>query len=171
MKKFLNFLRPFLLVAVIAVIFVVALHIVDACTRNKKPQPAPDATLVAYDGTALFSLSDNRGKTGSVVVFFDPLQEKSAGPLADLLAANNGRADIIGISVSKESMDTQKEAIQKLGVDSARILFDLEGTAAKTYGISGVPVTYFIDKDGMILDAHLSGISAKTMEKCLNKIA
>lgn len=171
MKRIFSVLRPFIIMTGIVLLFVLCFYLVDALTRNKEPQPAPDFMALCYDESSLFSLSENFGQTGSAVVFFDPADEKSALHLAAVMVANGDRADVIGVSVSKEPFTAQKEQIEKYDLSSARILFDHEEKVAETYGISGVPVTYFIDKDGRIREAHLGGISAKTLEKCFQKIA
>ena len=101
MQKIFSVLRPFLIMTGIVLLFVLCFYLVDAITRNKAPQPAPDFIALCYDETSLFSLSDNFGKSGSAVVFFDPAEEKSALHLAALLVANADRADVIGVSVSK----------------------------------------------------------------------
>ncbi len=171
LKSLFKAARPFMVMVVIIAIFLVAFLLVDGITRNKEPQPAPDATGVLYSDQSLFALSDNFGKTPTVLVFFDPQEQKTLTHLMQVYEAGNTRADIIGVSISQLPIDQQKPLIEAAGAQQARILLDPEGAIAQTYRITGVPVTYFIDKNGLIHEAHLSGITAKTLEKAIAKIA
>jgi thiol-disulfide isomerase/thioredoxin len=42
--------------------------------------------------------------------------------------------------------------------------------AAQVYGVQGIPLTLFIDRNGRIVDQHLGGIDAATFEASLAKI-
>ena len=169
-QKMIGAARPFIIMAGVVLLFLASFYIVDSISKNKEPEPAPDITGVSYDEATLYSLSENFGATGTVLIFFDPYEEETMSLLEELIAAGGGRADIFAVSVSKEPIHAQKERLETLA-EGCRILFDTDGEMAITYGISGVPVTYFIDKNGMIQDAFLRGISAKTLESSFASIA
>lgn len=171
MKNFLKYSRPFLLSIGVALLFFVVFFIITTVTKEKEPQPAPDITGVAYDETTLFSLSENFGLQGTALVFVDPMIEEDLLHVTSLMTANDGRSDVVAVSVSDHPFNVQKAEIEEMSLDEVRFVFDADGEMAKTYGISGTPVTYFIDKNGMIQDAHLGGISANTLNKAFNKIA
>ncbi len=171
MNNFLKYTRPFLVSLCVAVIFLAAFFIITAIGGDKEPKPAPDITGVSADETSLYSLSENFGSHGTVLVFLDPMIEKDLLYLAEIMMMDPQREQVIAVSISKEPIAAQKSEIARLAVESVRFLFDVDGEMAKTYGISASPVTYFIDKNGMILDAHLGHINTQTLEKGFKKIA
>ena len=68
-------------------------------------------------------------------------------------------------------MEEQKRQLAELGIDFPHILFDLDGKMAETYNVHGTPVTYFIDKNGLIQDAFIASISEKSLRKALASLA
>lgn len=170
LKTFMKLVRPFMIMVVIVAVFLLALHLVNGLTRNKEPQPAPPLVGTTPEGT-LYALADNYGKQGTVLVFFDPFNQDTVEHLTEIAAQNQGRVDVMGVVVSQEALTDQQAKVGELALTGVRVLYDPDGTIAKTYGISGVPVTYFIDKNTQIVDAHLSGISSKTLEKAITAIA
>ena len=171
MKNFLKHARPFLVSLCVAVVFLAVFFIITAITGDIEPQPAPDITGVAYDETSLYSLSENFGEHGTVLVFVDPMIEEDLLYLAKLMVLDISGEQVVAVSISDQPFAAQKTEIERLAVESVRFVFDTDGEMAKTYGISGSPVTYFIDKNGMILDAHLGHINTKTLEKSFAAIA
>lgn len=171
MHSAFKYIRPFLLSLCIGLVFLAAFHIITAIGGDKDPQPAPEITGVCYDETSLYSLSENFGSHGTVLVFLDPMIEKDLLYLSEMMKMDPQGEQIIAVSISKEPFAAQKSEITRLAVESVRFLFDTDGEMAKTYGISASPVTYFIDKNGMILDAHLGHINTETLEKGFKKIA
>lgn len=171
MKTFWKTARPFIVILAVVLIFLLTYWILDGIVQHKDPQPALDITGVEYDETSLFSLSDNYGKTGTALLFFDPAVSESTDLLGKVLEANGERVDVLAVSVSGEPMAAQKQPISELSLDSAHILFDVEGTMAKTYNITTTPITYFIDKNGLVQDAFLGKISADSLEKAIQEIA
>ena len=87
----MNKVRNFF-IAVGVVIVCVALYMVVSVSL-KKPQPAIDFTATSQSGVQ-FTLSDNYGKSGTVLIFIDPEVEGSL-VLLDKIIANKKTADII----------------------------------------------------------------------------
>ena len=171
MSRFWKALRPFIVILAIVALVLITYLVLNMILEHKDPQPALDITGVEYDETSLFSLSDNYGKTGTILLFFDPAVSQSTDLLADVFMANQKQADLLAVSVSKESFATQKQTITALGLDTAHILFDTEGTMAQTYNITTTPITYFIDKNGLVQDAFIGPISAESLKKAIEEIA
>lgn len=113
-------------------------------------KPAPDFTLETADGKR-FRLSEARGKV--VVVNFwatwcGPCREEMPGFQA---ASVDHAADVLFVGVNTTSVDNRAEAIefaQRLGV-TFPIVFDERGTTQQTYGVRGLPATFFIGPDGV----------------------
>ena len=172
MKTFWKTTRPILVVAGVAILFLLSYFIISFFSKDHEPQAAYDVTGVMADGSSLYSLSDNYGKTGTVLVFFDIDTGKATELLTQLhAAAPDYPVDILAVATSKKTMEEQKRQLEELGVDFPHILFDLDGKMAETYNVHGTPVTYFIDKNGLIQDAFIASISEKSLRKALASLA
>lgn len=111
--------------------------------------PAPEISLLTREGTP-FRLSEARGKV--VVVNFwaswcAPCREEMPGFEA---AYQERSSDVLFVGVNTTSVDTRAEALafaERLGV-TFPIVMDTEGVAQRTYGVRGLPATFFIGRDG-----------------------
>ena len=132
---------------------------------------APDFHLLNLDGQSI-SLSDLRGKAVLVnfwaswcspcraeMPFIQRLHESWSDNELVILAVNAG-----------EEPSTVKEFVDSFGL-SFMILLDTKGEVALDYNVRGIPVTFFIDKDGMIRDIKFGTFSSKAeIERRLSKI-
>lgn len=161
--------KRLLIILAVAIIFALSLMIASLVVKNKDPRPAPDITAVAADGS-LRSLSDHLNREPVVLIFFD-----TETPIAlDLLkqiekSAPNHKAAIMAVACNGE-MKSQQAKLSELKINQSNIIYDTEGSAAKTYNISATPVTYFIDKSGMVREVYLSSITEKTLEKAFSSL-
>ena len=122
----------------------------------KERMPAPDFTLLNPDGKKV-SLKDFRGK----VVFLNFWATwcescRDEMPSMQRLYREFGGKDfeIIGVNVK----DRRPDAIaflKKLGV-TYPILFDMQGEVGVLYGAFGMPLSYLIDRKGIVI-ARLLG--------------
>ena len=117
--------------------------------KEKRPL-APDFTLLSVDGKTV-TLSRLRGK----VVLLDFWATwcspcRLAIPyLNDLHKANRERGlEIIGVSLDKGSPERVRRFAVNMGIQYTIIMADDE--VVKKYGISPIPTTYLIDRDGYI---------------------
>ncbi len=172
MNGFKN-LRPFLVVLAVATVFLLTFFILSLFTgTDKDPSPAPDITGVTADGTSLYSLSDSLGKP-CALIFFD-LETRHSQELMQTLipAAEEKGVDVVAVCIDAENVEHGLARMEELEMPLApHTLFDLDGQMAKTYNVTAGPVTYFIDKNGMIRSAYLATISEKSLEKALSSIA
>lgn len=136
---------------------------------GKGPQPALD--IIGPDAKGeLHALSDNFGKQGTVLLFFDTKTEKATELLEQMVALEgNYDVDVMAVAVNGD-YEEQKAALKKMGIELPHLLFDVEGKMAKTYNVTTTPVTYFIDKNGLVQDAFLSSITDKTLKKSFASI-
>jgi cytochrome c biogenesis protein CcmG/thiol:disulfide interchange protein DsbE len=116
-------------------------------TRLNKP--APDFTLPLLDGDELV-LSDHIGKP--IVINFwaswcPPCREES--PILERAwRAYKGEALFVGIDIQ----DTESEArayLREFGITYPNGL-DANGRITVDYGVIGLPVTFFVDKQGIV---------------------
>lgn len=50
------------------------------------------------------------------------------------------------------------------------VLFDRNGRVSKRYHIQGIPTTFFVNKDGVVIARHLGSLDATDLEAYLNQI-
>ena len=163
----MKYLKMACVCLVVALVFIAAYFII-------KPFIEEDKEAIDFSGgTAsgeVLSLSDNFGKTGTVLCFFDPQAEQSLQLVEQLVDTVNGRADIIAVAVT----DLEAQDALALMSDKIKTIEHLivDGTeAVEKYRISSPPITYFIDRDGLVISTYLYKISDKSLNKELDKLA
>ncbi len=131
--------------------------------KEKRPL-APDFTLASVDGKTI-TLSQLRGK----VVLLDFWATwcapcRLAIPhLNDLHKAYRKRGlEIIGLSLDKGSPERVRRFAVNMGIEYTIIMADDD--LVKNYGISPIPTTYLIDRDGYISNKWV-GFSQNLMSK------
>ncbi len=133
-------------------------------------QPALDFKLTTPDGKEV-SLSDYKGKV--VMVDFwaswcKPCRKENPNVVRIYNRFKNEGFEILGVS-----LDQQKESwVNAIEMDKLTWthVSDLAGwgsSAAKLYGVTGIPYTLIVGKDGKILDKNLRGAQ---LEKKLEKV-
>jgi peroxiredoxin len=129
--------------------------ILTACQReNDSPLPgkhAPDFTLANLSGQKV-RLADLRGKV--ILLNFwaswcPPCREEVPS-LAKLNAAMSGKDfQMLAVSIEQGGMEAVEGYFRSTGV-RLPALVDPGGKVGKTFGITGVPETFVIDKQGVI---------------------
>ncbi len=134
-------------------------------------QPAPDFTLNTPEGKAL-SLSSFKGKV-LIVDFWASWCGPCRGENPNVVKMYK-KYHKKGLEILSVSLDNNKEAWEKAIKDDGLIwnhVSDLKGwgsSAAKLYGVSGIPHIVLIDKEGTIVAKNLRG--EKLEEKVLEFI-
>ena len=70
---------------------------------------------------------------------------------------------------SQESPEKVKEYLTSSNID-LKVLLDQDGTVTQTYGISGFPTTFFINKDGTLYKYISGKTDKKTLLKYISEI-
>jgi cytochrome c biogenesis protein CcmG, thiol:disulfide interchange protein DsbE len=134
-------------------------HLYEAMGMAKvPPKAAPDFTLPTIDGKEV-SLRDYRGK----VVFLNfwatwciPCREEMPA-LERLHQTYHQSQDFAVISIDhKESAEQVKAFFQKHEL-SFPALLDQSGSVSRDYLVTGMPTTYLIGRDGMLLARGIGG--------------
>jgi peroxiredoxin len=149
---------------------VMSLITVAACTKSEKAIPAPDFTLQDVDGSFV-NLSDFRGTPVMLTFwrincsacqfqlpFTQELFEKWSSDSLVVLTINVGdrAADI------KDYMTSRKATYQ--------VLLDSQGTVTQSYGLYGVPTTFFIDAQGFVKKYQIGAFENEgNMEKAIKQ--
>jgi peroxiredoxin len=154
------------------------LIIVTGCRREvpvaREGKPAPDFTLSGVSGEKV-RLAEFRGKV--VLLNFwaswcPPCREEIPA-LINLDKAMVGKDfRMLAVAIDKGGRDTIVEFLRHQEV-SLPVLLDPDGSVAKTYGITGVPETFIIDKMGKIRKKIVGPIdwSDISVIRYLNKLA
>lgn len=113
-------------------------------------QPAPDFALAPVEGVDLPGLSrDDLDGQVSLVNFFASwcIPCLAEHPLITRMAEDG--VTVFGINYKNEP-DQARDWLRKYGNPYARIGSDIDGRAGVEFGVTGMPESYVIDRDGMI---------------------
>ncbi len=132
----------------------------EAMVKTKVGEPYTDFALLTPDGADL-ALSSLVGQTDYVLVDFwaswcGPCR-RAMPALKEIYDANRGKLEILGVSLD-DNRENWLGAIEQLGLNWKHIS-DLQGwkcAAGQLYGVSAIPSTVLIDKDGIIVGRNLS---------------
>lgn len=145
----------------------------SAATGEAAQVAAPDFTVYDAEGGAVH-LSDFLGQP--VVLNFwaswcGPCQSEM--PAFDALAAEyDDRVAFLMVNLTDGYQETQASAesfIEEQGY-TFPVYFDLDADAAATYGVYGIPVTFFIDAQGHAVAQARSAIDEQTLRTGLSMI-
>ncbi len=133
---------------------------ISQSTQNTNPV-APDFTLKDLDGNDV-KLSDYKGKIvilnfWAVWCKYCLIEMPDFNELNKELEKEN-EVVILAIN-SQESPEKVKEYLSSSNID-LKVLLDQDGAVTQTYGISGFPTTFFINKDGTLYK-YISGMTDK----------
>lgn len=113
-------------------------------------KPAPDFAIKRLDDDTVVTLAEFKGKP--IVINFwatwcGPCQLEH--PVLDWAAKTYGDQVVFLGIVFEDTEQNTKQFLQRNGWSFVQ-LFDPKSTVAVDYGVSGVPETYFIDRNGII---------------------
>jgi cytochrome c biogenesis protein CcmG/thiol:disulfide interchange protein DsbE len=118
-------------------------------------KPAPAFKIKRLDAPGELSLEDLKGKP--IVMNFwatwcQPCKQEQ--PVLDWAAENyKDRVHFVGV-VFEDTEQNTRSFIQQFGVTYPQV-YDPKSTVAVDYGVSGVPETYFINRQGIIVKKYI----------------
>lgn len=132
-------------------------------------QPAPDLRLNELGGGSSLALSSLKGR-GAVVNFWATWCVPCIEEHAALTAGAKASPDIAFLGVVYE--DTTENARTFLERRGAAYpsYSDEDGKAAMAFGVYGVPETFFIDAQGVIVDKFVGPLSPEMLREKLQAI-
>ena len=179
----LNFKSYKLLIALAVVGLVLALGVIgflltQANTKNEPTanssletrEPAPNFTLALLGGKS-FQFSNHKGKPVLINFFASwclPCREEM--PVLVKIAHEYGPKGVVllGIAVD-DTEEKMKDFIARYGVNFP-VGLDKTAEIQKSFGLYGIPTTYFIDKQGVINYFHSGAVTEELLQHELDKL-
>ena len=156
-----------------AVIGVAALVVVLVLAFRRDPhdlrtgtvgKPAAAFTLDKLDGTGQLSIAVNENKV-VVLNFFASwcIPCKEENPTLVRVYERYRASDVVFVGVLyQDTRDSGLKYVRDNGIAWPTV-DDSEGRVAFSYGVFGIPETYFIGKDGVIAGRHIGPIDETTL--------
>jgi len=146
----------------------------EAIPSESVPEnPAPDFTVTDADGNEV-KLSDFRGK-GVVLNFWaswcGPC--KSEMPhFQEAFEAYGDEVQFLMVNMSDPFGDPRADSDAFLATEgySFPVYYDTKAECAYGYGVTGIPMTFFIDKDGNLVSGKSGMISAEDLDRRISAI-
>lgn len=147
--------------------------IADKMRASEVGAVAPDFTLPTPDGST-FTLSSLRGKYVMIdfwAAWCQPCRLENPNVVALYGKYKDKGFDIVGVSLDRERADWVKAiADDKLVWHQVSELKFWQSEIAKKYGVSAIPCTFLLDKEGRIIAKNLRGEElAKKLEELIEK--
>ena len=162
-------------VGAIVLIIAVLMSYAILARPSEPPQiggPVPDFQFTALDGSSM-NLGARRGKV-VVVNFFaswcDPCREEAAALEQTWRAYQGQGVQFFGIAY--KDADSKAQAFLDEFDVTYPCTVDMTNRAARNYGVTGVPETFVIDREGLLVRHFLGPIAqaqlAQEIERALN---
>ena len=137
---------------------------------SEKKDSAPNFTFKLLDGKD-FHLSDYKGKPVLINFFASwclPCREEM--PVLEKIVQAYGPKGVIFLGIAiDDTEDKMKDFVAKYGV-TFPVGLDKTATIQKSFGIYGIPTTYFIDKQGVINYSHSGSVTEELLQHELDKL-
>lgn len=148
----------------------------DSGAQDAEQLAAPDFTVYDADGHAVH-LSDFAGEP-VVINFWASWCPPCKAELPDFEAAyqanekDGAPVRFLMVDLTDGERETKETADAFLAENGYTfpVYYDLDYSAAYTYGIRSIPMTLFVDADGYIADDYVGQINAQTLQEGLDKI-
>lgn len=137
---------------------------------SETKESAPDFTLVLLDGKK-FHLGDYKGKPVLINFFASwclPCREEM--PVLEKVVNEYEPKGVIFLGVAVDDTEVKmKDFVAKYGV-TFPVGLDKTAAVQKSFGIYGIPTTYFIDKQGVINYSHSGSVTEELLQHELDKL-
>lgn len=133
-----------------------------------RPEPAPDFTVYDSEGNPV-SLSDLKGKP-VVINFWATWCPHCVGEMPDFQKIWEEQGDEVHFMMINQTdgvQETKEKALDFLAEEGFTfpVYYDTELDASVTYGVRGLPATYFIDAEGNGIAYASGAINAEILQQ------
>lgn len=147
-----------------------SLLLLGGCGEDVPKEAATDFTIDQFDGGS-FSLSAHKGRP-VVINFFASwcIPCKAEAPALDKVYQEFKIKNVAFLGIAIQDTETKaKGFVEENGITFPAGL-DEDGLIKESYGVYGIPVTYFIDKNGLINYTHAGILTEDLIRYELEKI-
>jgi cytochrome c biogenesis protein CcmG, thiol:disulfide interchange protein DsbE len=137
------------------ILLLVLLSLLPGCGEEapalRKGAPTPAFSLALLDGGSLRFPEDLRGKPVIIRFWADwcPFCKTEMRDIEPLFRANHERGLVILAINVRQDRARAAAFIKELGI-SYPVLLDQDGAVARAYGVSGLPTTLILDREGRL---------------------
>jgi cytochrome c biogenesis protein CcmG, thiol:disulfide interchange protein DsbE len=122
-------------------------------------QPAPHFTLPSLREAALpFSPSQMRGRVWVLNVWASWCAQCRDEHALLLALARAGHVPLIGLN-SRDDPRSAEEWLRRLGDPYLATVLDRDGLAGRAWGVDGVPVSFVVDREGIVRHHHRGALT------------
>ena len=159
-----------------AVLALALLGLTVACTSSPSPDSVagpptlPPAQLTELDSGAVASL-DRFGETPVVLNLWAPWCTPCRTEMPALQAAQDrfaGRIQVVGMTDDADH-DAAMEAAATAGV-TYPLLVDVDGGLQADLGVTSLPATVFLDREGRVLELHAGALDTTTLDDLIGRL-
>jgi cytochrome c biogenesis protein CcmG/thiol:disulfide interchange protein DsbE len=163
-RRWLTF-APLVVLAALAVLFATfgLHHNPHVQPHAMVGKPMPDLALPSLDDGAPVRLRELTAQGPVLVNFYASWCAPCEEEAPQLLALKARKVRIVGVAYKDAPANTQA-FLTRVGDPYALRLVDRQGLAGIEFGVTGVPETYLVGRDGVILDKHSGPLQAADVE-------
>lgn len=144
-----------------------------SASEGPQYQPAPDFTMEDADGNA-YSLTDFLGKP-TIVNFWASwcgFCKNQMPYFEDAYLQYGEEINFLMVNLTSTGWDTREKADTVIdeGGYTFPVYYDTEGSAVTAYAIRGIPLSLFIDADGLLRGYAPGALSAELLQTSIDRI-
>ncbi len=161
--------RPFILLLALCAALLVGCEETDDGQIAAR-EPAADFVLTLLDGGS-FRLSDRKGSP-VIVNFFASwcIPCKIEAPVLEKVSQDYRERGVMVVGVAIQDTESKaRDFVEELGLTYPTGL-DADGSIKESFGVFGIPMTFFVDKEGLISYTHVGVVTEDLMRYELEKI-
>ncbi len=137
----------------------------------KNGDPMPGFELPRLVGEPVTAPMDLQGRVVAVRFWADwcPFCESEMRSIEPVYLAYRDRGlTLLAINV-RQDRETAAAFVESLGI-SYDVLLDEDGAVARAYGVSGLPTTFFIDRQGKLYNRIIGESTPEVFEQVVNEL-